>query len=470
MRKLREEKGAALLTVLVALMIISIMLFEFQHSSLVERKIAYNDLNQLQASYLAKSAARIGLLRLVLYGKLKKNKDLQNLSQNFNIGPYLDKIWELPLPAFPPDPATLAKLGKVDKDAAEKTLEQTKIVEGKSTHLIRSESSKINLNFLQVPKDQMNERVDLRSPPKYLYQYTALLLLNLLDSFIKQSERPYEEYKDLRPEELVLDIMDWVSPGDTRLAGGSKDTFYEQQRPPYRAKRGRFYTLDELRMVKGIDEHLFQKLKPHVTVYSYDGRINLNSASSQVYLALYKDFTEDDLKRILEERERQGGWGSEKDFVTFVNDKLGRTEFKRVYADENNYPFTVSNQSFVIEASGNITKSASSIQKLIKVGVVLTKAKGGTSLGKIDPGVCNANPNTFYDKRNGACVTKPTNSSECVNIAGTWMEFQGKYICRINAYPPEPAVNIEPPAKVGPGGQKLLDDANSLRILYWSEG
>ena len=45
------------------MMIITIMLFEFQYSAMVERKLAYNELNQLQALYLAKAGARIGLLR-----------------------------------------------------------------------------------------------------------------------------------------------------------------------------------------------------------------------------------------------------------------------------------------------------------------------------------------------------------------------------------------------------------------------
>ena len=57
-------------------MIITILLFEFQYAAMVECKLAYNDLNQTQAYYLAKSGARMGLLRIALYARLKTNPQL----------------------------------------------------------------------------------------------------------------------------------------------------------------------------------------------------------------------------------------------------------------------------------------------------------------------------------------------------------------------------------------------------------
>ena len=85
------QQGAALLTVLVALMLISLMTLELQYTSLVERKLAYNDLNQLQAHYLAKSGVHLGILRLALYGRVTKNATLKK-----NFSQYVNQIWSLP--------------------------------------------------------------------------------------------------------------------------------------------------------------------------------------------------------------------------------------------------------------------------------------------------------------------------------------------------------------------------------------
>ena len=110
MNRLRKigNRGAALLTVLVAMMIISIMLFEFQYSSMVEQKLAFNEVNQLQAYYLAKSGVRIGLLRIALYGRAKRAPQLKQLGAGADS--MLDPIWSLPLPAFPPASTVVAAL------------------------------------------------------------------------------------------------------------------------------------------------------------------------------------------------------------------------------------------------------------------------------------------------------------------------------------------------------------------------
>src|SRR6185437_8922049 len=124
-------------------------------------------------------------------------------------------------------------------------LSETKVSDGHVTHTITSESSKINLNYLQVSLKDQNGRIDFRSTPTTLFQYVGMLLINVLDNFLQESENPTAEYDNMKPEDIVLHIMDWVSPGNTSLGGGAKDVFYETQKPPYKAKKGRFFTVDE---------------------------------------------------------------------------------------------------------------------------------------------------------------------------------------------------------------------------------
>ncbi len=420
--RLKETNGAALLTVLVAMMIITIMLFEFQYSSMVERKLAYNDLNQLQAYYLAKSGVRIGILRVELYGRARKSKDIQQVAQGADIKPYLELIWNLPMPAFPPAKSLVTKLDKSDKDAAEKVLEQTKVEDGSVTHTITSESAKINLNFLRVPPDRQGQNIDFSASAKSLDQLIAKTLANLIAGFIQASDDPFKEYGNLKPEEVVMDIMDWINPGDTRFAGGAKDQYYEGLVPPYKAKRQPFFTVDELRLVRGIDEHLFTKLKPYVTVYSSEGRININSAADDVIRALYRDFTDDDLKKIAQEKNRLHGWPSESAFVDFIGNTLGRSGFKTLYSDAKNYPFTVASQSFLVKSVATLERSKSKIEKMIRVNVALTTGGVTAVPGYTTLADCQKQPGLFWDTRVNACYTTPTSQKDCVDIGAGWID------------------------------------------------
>lgn len=462
------------------MMIITIMLFEFQYSSMIERKLAYNELNQLQAYYLAKAGARVGLLRVALYGRARRSPALKNIAGGIDVTPYLEQIWSLPLPPFPPEKGTITKMDKSDRDASEKVLEETKVEDGQYTHVITSESSKLNLNFLFVPAAQgRSDRIQFTDQPKSLFEYVGKMLITLLENFIKDSENPYEEYPNLKPEELVYNLMDWINPGQNSYAGGAKDSFYEQQKPSYKAKRNRFYTVDELKLVKGIDDHLYTKLRPYVTVYSYDGKINLNNATPTIYRALYRDFTEDDIKRIIEERDKNNGWTSEKAFVDFVTNTLGRSGFKTYYSDEANYPFTIASQSFLIEASGIIKKSKSSIMKTIRIGVALTAGKGGTvDSGITDQASCQKAGKVWNPIAGGSgqCFTPPTTDSECLAMgAGAFVPQQDGTKCCIlpNTFRyctgggTTPGQGSQPGTGQGQKPQKV--EASAMKILYWSE-
>jgi len=455
-------------------MIISIVLIEFQYQSFVERKLAYNDLNQLQAYYLAKSGVRIGLLRICLFARARRDPNIKAAFGTMDIKPFLDMIWNLPLPAFPPETATLGKLVKEDKDAAQKVLKETNISEGKFTEVITSESSKINLNFLAVPPELRDQRITFESPPKSLFQNVGLSLINLMQNFVRDSDDPYNEYPSLNPEEIVANIMDWVTPGAQSFAGGNKDGWYQSQTPPYLAKRNRFYSVDELRMVKGIDDHLFEKMRPYITVYSYDGKINLNDARADVLKALYRDFTDDDIKKIQDEKSRIGGfWANEAQFVTFVTGTLGRAGFSTLYPTPTTF-FTVASQSFMIESLGIISRSKSQIQKVIRVGVALGSGKGGQVLPATDPTSCTTqggfwNPN-FPGQQ---CKTPPRGQSDCESMAGGWIA--ATQCCRFNGIPDvcpaaaTPAPGAPPAPGTGTGTAPVTVEPNAVKILFWSE-
>lgn len=467
-----NTKGAALLTVLIALMIISLLTLELKYSATLERKLAYNDLNQLQAYYLAKAGARMGLLRVAMYGRAKRDTNLKKLSKSLPIDRYLDMIWNMPLPPFPPptDKEALSKLDKADKDAAEKILDETKITDGRFSQVISSESSKININYLDtryLPDTMKNQAINFRDETRpSLVQFVGLSLINVLEDFIKQSDNPSDEFGNMKPDEIVLNIMEWVNSASAMQNKTNTSTFYDEQKPPYKIKHGHFFTVEELRMVAGIDTHLFELLRPHITVYSDDGKININNANNKILRAIYPDFTDDDLKKIAEEKARRGSWTTEKEFADFVSRDLNRTGFSRIYADEKTYPFTVGNRSFIIESLGVIQRGKTEIQKMIRIAVALQAGKGASvDFSILDQPTCDANPAKFWYRIEGRCRNRPTTAEQCTKLlAGTAV-----------ASPTDPKVtcclinNQNGGQPYCPAKLDKPEEPNQLKVLSWSE-
>lgn len=423
----RSERGAALLTVLVALLLISLMTLELQYTSLIERKLAYNDLNHIQAHYLAKSGVHLGLLRVNLYGRAlndpKYNTDA--------LTPYLDSIWNLPIPPFPPEEAALAKVSLQEKSEQEELLKETRVTTGQTTHSILSESGKINLNLLDHDLSNLSSAPNFRDP-KNLTEHTGFRLINLMNELLQASPSPNEEYGNLKPDEIVLNIIDWIAPSDISFGVGNRDSWYEQQVPPYKAKRARFFTLDELKLVKDVTPYLFSKMKSKLTVNSSDGKIDINAGDID-YRLLYPDFTDRDITELKARKDQLGGrWTSVGEFKNFVTSTLGRNGFSTFYPQPEEY-LSVGSRSFIIKGQGLIKRSGSNIQSTISVGVALMADGGGVNAALTTQATCEKDETHVWVA--GKCYATPANDNECRSfVAGLASPAvdNGKSGCRVS--------------------------------------
>ena len=88
-------------------------------------------------------------------------------------------------------------------------------------------------------------------------------------------------------KELAAAIVDWRdSDGKSAdTASNAEDSYYMNLEYSYEAKDADFEVLEEVLLVKGMDSSLFQKLKDYLTIYG-DGKVNINTASATVLLAL----------------------------------------------------------------------------------------------------------------------------------------------------------------------------------------
>ncbi len=90
---------------------------------------------------------------------------------------------------------------------------------------------------------------------------------------------------------LLDALTDWLDADDEVTGFGAESSYYMSLSGPYRPRNGRLGSVDELLMVKGFTEELLYGtearagIAPFLTVYG-DGRLNINTAPSEVLMAL----------------------------------------------------------------------------------------------------------------------------------------------------------------------------------------
>lgn len=134
------------------------------------------------------------------------------------------------------------------------------------TIIVEDENSRFNINSIIYPNGLTNEKA----------------LSSLKKLF---------EYLNINPN-LSLIIADWIDPDrEPRLADSedaSKNTF--------------LWSIDELKLVEGIDKNIFNTIERYITVYG-NSQININSAELPVLVSLSEEITEDLARRIINYRE-----------------------------------------------------------------------------------------------------------------------------------------------------------------------
>lgn len=119
------------------------------------------------------------------------------------------------------------------------------------------------------------------------------------------------------PEEdagaIAVAIIDWrdaddLDGEDDVLTGGSESSYYASLGEPYSCRNGDFRLLEELLLVKGISDSVFDRIRASLTVYG-SGKVNINTADRVVLRCIAMRWTDESdtatslVKKIEEFRE-----------------------------------------------------------------------------------------------------------------------------------------------------------------------
>lgn len=85
--------------------------------------------------------------------------------------------------------------------------------------------------------------------------------------------------------DIADSILDWVDEDSDPRTNGAEDGYYEGLAQAYACKDAKFQILEELLLVKGMTQDIFDKVSAYLTVYG-DGQVNLNTAGKYVLEAL----------------------------------------------------------------------------------------------------------------------------------------------------------------------------------------
>jgi general secretion pathway protein K len=296
-RVFANESGAALMMAIFAVTMLMVIATEIMYETNVEMSVSSQSVNAVKAHYAAQAGVQMSLLRIQIFRKAAAMAGDQIPTS------MLDPIWQMPFswpPILPPDTSA------IDKDEVKKSVKQSKMA-GTYFSTIEGESGKIDLN-------------DLASPSKVIAEATRHQIDQIFTSRMESDEKFAERFRGFEFQKVINNIVDWIDVDKSSLNGGDESSNYRNMNPDLYPPNAPFKTLEELHMVDGMTDELFEMLAPRVTVYGTKG-VNVNYATKEVLMSLSPQITDVRANEIIKHIKdpQQGPFKDEGEFVAFLN-------------------------------------------------------------------------------------------------------------------------------------------------------
>ena len=366
-KKKESEKGIVLVLVIIMIAILTIVVGDMIYFTHIDTEISSNTKDQMKARYIAKSGVHVAAGTL----RVQALEELTDVSTTLSLGvKNSEGYWAINVPFFP-------------------------VGEGGVSVRVIDERSKINLNALVSPS---TNRVDqqVRTELKELFTYL--------------------EVEDSKSERFLASLTNWL---DAPLAGaendqdsqGANSSFYAGLEEPYSIKDGPLDSLQEIRMIDGMDDKFYNTIKDFVTVYPADKKINFTTAPKVVLMAAIKGATVSSLDPGSEGQKA----GQNREPLEVTDDVAEQIADSIIAAREE---FTIINQSKAREIAKEVDPTAEISAGL--VGVVFSSGKSDIFSVKAEGSLGEFNPT----KRVVEAVLKKSreNGNEFVDII-SWKEF-----------------------------------------------
>jgi general secretion pathway protein K len=373
---LKDESGIALMMAIFTVTVLMIIATEVMYETNVELIVSSQAVNQLKAHYAAKAGVEISLLRIQIYRKAAA------LVGSAVPASTLDPIWQMPF-AWPP--VVPKETSLIDKGEISKAVKESKM-QGQYFATIESEGSKIDIN-------------DLDSPSKVISDATRQQILEIFQSKMDNDEDFQAQHRGDDFGQIVDNITDWIDADKTSHGknGGDEAALYPDRANDLIPPNTPFKTLDELHMVAGMTDEIFDLLKTRITVYGTKG-ININYAKKDVLMSLTSQITDERADKIIEDRgkKERGPFKDQDDFLQYLGtigvqgdpfkDKEGKPTVLLLFDPEFNFRIRSTGQSGRVQKEITaIVYDTDQVTARLKDFLVTQKAAGGTPPPGTDP-------------------------------------------------------------------------------------
>jgi len=378
MKFIKNSKGIALLQTLFLVMLIIFIVNQVNFETAVEYTVNSQSLHRIKAYQAAKSGIEISLLRISIYNKVSSqlNKNMGDGAAG-GMGQMLNMIYSFPLtwPMIIPGETSPAEKTSVDE------LNKKSLMDSTFATQIQSEDL-LNINDLDSPLESQRERV--KNSLQQLFKGKMEFDHEWID---RNREIPFDD--------IINHITDWIDPDTQSRVGGDEARFYTKLREmdkdnqnPYPPNR-QFRTLDEIRMVPGVNDEVFELIKPGFSVFGPMG-INPNLADVGAIKSLHRTITDKAAQSIISRRDNMHEGGPYKDADDFFNFLSRQPDVRITPEEQSKIPLRFDNPcNFRIQATGSSGRTAITITA-ITYDIACSQKELSTGMSKANQ---NQNPN-----------------------------------------------------------------------------
>jgi len=354
----------AILVVVATMMVMTVVVTEITYAAQVRFLVAHHQRDRVQAYWVARSGYNLYRLILAANKDLEKSGMMDMLPEEYQalMG---DALWKM-IPALNTGLFRMLLSSGGDIDDVEEDLktefQQTGRVELEEGEVEYSRFS--DKNFLEFDGDFSAEVSD----------HETKINVNLMKNdsgAIQDSEEGQQLYalmsgeendlwfreRNLDRWEVIGNLKDWVDADNTRSAGlgGYEDTLYNKLDDPYLTKNAPFDTKEEIRLVEGWQDELFERFGDDITVYG-SGKLNLSDLSEQMLGAVIRAGAEtaprdNELETCVDQVQLYMSVSvveKYEDFKEIVVNNCGGL----VMSDQKTFSFTTSSKTFTITSTG----------------------------------------------------------------------------------------------------------------------
>lgn len=338
LRRRRDRRGIALLLVIVAVVTMTVLVTDLSFGSRVRFVAAVHEQQETQAYHLARSGISIYRLILTANRQIARNSTIKPFLEQMGIPPG-DALWrtipfmntgllrmmlvadggdleEEDVEAFEADGAVSEAVAEESREDGGSRFAGRNFLDFDGDFAVeaRGEDCGVNVNlFSSKGSDKLPQDTEV-----------GKMLFGLMGG---EANEDFLRERNLDRWELIGNLADWVDADNVVSSGrgGYEDEFYNRLDPPYLAKNAPFDTLQELRLVEGWQDDVYERFAPSLTIYGA-GKVNLNCASDEVmkgllmqYAGLVTDAQAEQVLQLYREAQAVSVFARPQDFVSWLS-------------------------------------------------------------------------------------------------------------------------------------------------------